>query len=424
VKFPLLQRVRKDGAALRAEWRRPALSARRKALLLTLISLFGWSVWNGFRHFEHPWSDLSRGQFTDHFSHMNAARIFPRMGLDIWRVPIADRYRRLISQELDRLPEDIRVGASGTGGVFDVPSWPKNKPLAISWSNKTRMYPPGDMLLVAPIALLYHFTDLSFRDACRLLIGWFIVLTHVALFCFFLAYFEGKGTGIDWLICFFAYTQAMYWTLEGFYDAVAIVPLIVCLRFMAQRRGLAAGVAYCVGALLHFRVFFQAPWAIWALAIMVREKFWKRFGVREAIAVTFAVGCAGVSLFVFWLDWASLANVVVNNPLRHGSALENRALIWNFKVLLLACGVAFLWARAWFDLVSLAWLGLVALNLREAYYWHFLISSAWLVAPARREMARGVRLAFLMSVVAILFTSDMAAPNWFRLLYHDLKVVP
>jgi hypothetical protein len=39
-------------------------------------------------------------------------------------------------------------------------------------------------------------------------------------------------------------------------------------------------------------------------------------------------------------------------------------------------------------------------------------------------MARGVRLAFLMSVVAILFTSDMAAPNWFRLLYHDLKVVP
>ena len=99
-------------------------------------------------------------------------------------------------------------------------------------------------------------------------------------------------------------------------------------------------------------------------------------------------------------------------------------MIWNFEVLLLVCGVAFLWARAWFDLVSLAWLGLVALNLREAYYWHFLISSAWLVAPARREMARGVRLAFLMSLVAILFTSDMAAPNWLRLLYHDLKVVP
>jgi hypothetical protein len=111
---------------------------------------------------------------------------------------------------------------------------------------------------------------------------------------------------------------------------------------------------------------------------MVREKFWKRFGVREGIAATFAIGCAGISLFVFWLDWASLSNVVVNNPLRHGAALEDRALIGNFKILLFVCGVAFLWARAWFDLVSLAWLGLVALNLREAYYWHFLISSAWL----------------------------------------------
>jgi hypothetical protein len=50
---------------------------------------------------------------------MNAARIFPRMGLDVWRVPIADRYRRLTSQELDRLPEDIRVGASGTDGLFN-----------------------------------------------------------------------------------------------------------------------------------------------------------------------------------------------------------------------------------------------------------------------------------------------------------------
>jgi len=51
------------------------------------------------------------------------------------------------------------------------------------------MYPPGDMLLVAPIAALYHYTNLSFGGACHLLIGWFIVLAHSALFYFFLMLF-------------------------------------------------------------------------------------------------------------------------------------------------------------------------------------------------------------------------------------------
>lgn len=408
-----------DIATLRNEWRRSPHSARRKALLLTLISLAGWSVWNGERRFEHPWGDLSRGQFTDHFSHMNAARVFPRMGLDIWRVPIAQRYRRLTHQEMEAMPEDVRQGGSGTGGTFYVPGWPKNKPLVTSWSDKTRMYPPGDMLLVAPIAILYHTTDLSLKGACRLLLGWFIVLAHVALFFFFLSYFEGGGSGIDWLICFFAYCQVMYWTLEGFYDAVAIVPLVLSLRYMAGRRGLAAGVAYCVGALLHFRVFFQAPWALWALGIMLRERFWHSFGPRDAVAAAVAVLCATVSLYVFWLDWASLGNVYINNPFRSANTPTNRALLWNFEVLLLVCGIAFLWTRAWFDLVTLAWLGVVTLYLREAYYWHFLISSAWLLAPARRPMARGVRLAFLMSTIVILFGTDAGGAQWFRLMYHD-----
>jgi hypothetical protein len=29
----------------------------------------------------------------------------------------------------------------------------------------------------------------------------------------------------------------MYWTLEGFYDEVAIVTLVVCARYLGRRRG-------------------------------------------------------------------------------------------------------------------------------------------------------------------------------------------
>ena len=56
-----------------------------RALLVTLLSLAAWGVW-GYRHPNpHPWQDLTRGVYTDHFSHLNAARAFVRVGPRIYR---------------------------------------------------------------------------------------------------------------------------------------------------------------------------------------------------------------------------------------------------------------------------------------------------------------------------------------------------
>jgi hypothetical protein len=412
-----LTALRADFAAMLPRCLRRLSSAQRKALLVTLISMLGWSLWNGLRTYEHPWGDLSKGKFTDHFSHMNAARIFPHMGIDIWRVPIASKYRALTWAEMAETPKDIQAGASLTGGVYYVPGWPKDKPLAIGWSQKTRMYPPGDMLLVAPIAIAYHYTSLTLTGACRLLLGWFIVLAHVALYFFFLNLFESKGSGLDWLVTFFVYSPVMYWTIEGFYDAVAIVPLVLCARYIHRRRGLAAGVAYCVGALLHFRVFFQAPWALWALGLMLRDRFWRRLRVRHVLGILVALVCACVSLLVFWLDWKSLRGVQIFNPFFHAFSAHDKAMLWNFKVLLVLCGAVFLTSRAWLDLISLAWLGLAAIGLREFYYWHLVISTAWIAAPAKRPVVRAARLVFIMTTVAILF-GDPSAPSWLWMLHQ------
>ena len=413
--LPTLRKIRIYFAARR--WLRRLRTAQGRALVVTLVSLIGWSVWNGFRTFDHPWGDLSGGEFTDHFSHMNAARLFPALGSDLWRVPIAQRFRPLTPGELAHVPEDLRMGASRTGGLYFVPGWPRDKPLVISWSHKTRMYPPGDLLLVAPIAALYHYTRLSFSGACRMLLGWFLVLAHVALFFFFLTYFEDGRSGIDWLACFLVYSQVIYWTLEGFYDPVVMVPMILCARYLAQRRGLAATVAYCVGAMLHFRVFFQAPWPLCAIWFMVRDKIWQRVQPRDAVALTIAGLCASTALYVCWLDWGSLSSVPLNNPLRGGFGALSKPMLWNFEVVLLACMAALLLAQAWFDLVSLAFLGLIAMSLREFYAWHFVISMSWIAAPTKRPMVRGVRLAFLFSTITIVFNQTFL-PNWLGMLFH------
>jgi hypothetical protein len=408
-------RLRDDLVAMQPRWLRRLGSARRKALLVTLISLFGWSLWNGLRTYEHPWGDLSRGKFSDHFSHMNAARVFPRMGIDIWRVPIASRFRQLTWREMAEMPEDVQAGGSLSGGVFYVPGWPKTKPLAIGWSIKPRMYPPGDMLLVAPIAAIYHYTSLSLTGACRLLLGWFIVLAHAALFFFFLNVFESKDRGLDWLVAFLVYSHVMYWTLEGFYDAAVIVPLVICTRYLGRRRGLAAGVAYCVAAFFHFRAFFHAPWALWAVGSMLRNRFRRSLRPRHVFAIGVALACATASLAVFWLDWDSLRNVISNNPLRFPNTPHDRALAWSFKVVVAVCALAFVASRAWLDLLSLAWLAFVAVKLREFYYWHMLISTSWIAAPASRSVVRAARLAFLLGLLAIVFR-DPFAPDWLWML--------
>jgi hypothetical protein len=413
-----LQRLRNDFAAMQPGWLRRTSTAQRKALACTLISLLGWSVWNGFRQFDHPWGDLSRGQFTDHFSHMNAARIFPRIGRDIWRHPIMDQFRTLDPDELSRLPSDVRPGASGTGGVFYVPGWPSDKPLAISWSQKSRMYPPGDMVLVAPIALLYHYTSLPFTEACRLLFALFLVTAHVALFFFFLTYFESQGSGIDWLVCFLVYSHVIHWTLEGFYDPVAIIPLVLCVRYIGRNKGLAAVVAYCAGAFLHFRVFFQAPWAAWGAWLMLRGRFWRHLRARHVVALVIASGLGLVSLYTFGLDWESLQHVGINNPFRHASVIENKSMVWNLDILLVVCGLTLLACRAWFDLVTIAWMALITFTLREFYAWHLLVSMAWFVAPSPGRTVRGVRVAFLVTLMALAFGETFAL-NWPRMLYHS-----
>ena len=397
-------------ALCRVPYRRDS-SPRRKALTITLASLTLWSVWNGVRTLDHPWGDLSRGVFTDHLSHMNAARLFPRVGSDLWRKPIAKMFRPLTDPEMAHMPADIRAGGSGTGGVYLVPGWPPTKPLVMSWTGKSRMYPPGDMLLVAPIAALYHFAPISFKTTCRILLGWFVVAAHLALYWFLLAYFEGPRSGIEWLGVFFLYSAMIYWALEGFYDCATMVPLALCARYLGKRRSLAAIVAYCVAAFVHFRAFFLAPWAVYAALLVLKDRAWRRWTRRDVPAMVVAVVCAGASLYAFWLDLPDLRISGVSNPLLLGSPGLNVPMAWNVAILLAFCVGMLVWSRAWLDAAVLAWLGFTIFSLREFCWWHMLISMSWIGAPADRQIIRAVRLAFLVTVGSLAIGQQFG-PVW------------
>jgi hypothetical protein len=371
-------------------------SARRRALIVTLISLFAWEAWEGLRVFHHPWGDLKGETYTDHLSHMNAARVFPRVGLDIWRRGYARLFRRLTPSEIKRLPRDVRSGGSGTGGIFAVPGWDPAKPLVSSWTSIPRNYPPGDMLLVAPVAALYALTPLSFTTANRLLLMLFLLYAHLALFwCLELA-FEPMPEQLTrewarWLTIAVVYIEVIHWTLDGFYDAAALAPLILCARFLRDRRGLAAMAAFCVAAFIHFRAFFFAPWALYALVMTVRERQWRQWKLGGVVGLAAAGVLGALSLGVFFILWPSLSHVRIHNHLNPGSSPGWRVavLLLLFLVLVAGGARALYRSRAWLDLAVLGWMGLMLVSLREAYPWHALLAVLpWLCAPPSVEAPR------------------------------------
>ncbi len=379
----------------------PKPDPRRRALVLTTLSLLAFLTWNQLRVFKHPWGDLSGGTYTDHLSHMNAARAFPRVGLDIWRKPAIALTREPTAEERAQFPADVHPGGSWKGGIYVMDGFPLDKPWVTSWGQIPRLYPPGDMLLVAPIAYLYQHTSLSLTGANRGLYALFLIYAHAAIFLIVLSVLEEDWRKRPVLVVasIAACVVILVWTLQGFYDAAALTPLILCARYLRARRGLAACVAFSAAAFIHFRAFFFVPWALYGLWLFFRERQYSTPRLRDFAVGAMGIFCAGSALFVFQLISPVLAQQHVNNSVNLAAG-DGFALVM-FSLVALACGSALVYARAWFDVVTFAWMALMLLFVKEAHEWHIVIPLAWLAAPVilalprRAELVRGARLVLL-----------------------------
>jgi hypothetical protein len=402
---------------------------RRWPLLITLVSLLSWGTWRTLHDAGHPYGDLSRGKFTDHVSHLNTTRLFAKVGLDLYRKPIASHARPLTEEEQLALPKDIDPKGPQRE-VLMVDGWPIDKPLVASWTGRPRMHPPGDHVLVGPVALLYHHTSLSFTGANRLLILLFLVYAHIAMFVVLDTWARatrsrllGPGVLVSALVCL----EAVHWSFEGFYEPIMIAPLLLMARALATRRWLAAGLFYAIAVTIHFRALFFMPWALAAVAGAVSTRAWKEWRGWDLVALAATVILVTIAATVFLLLWPTLRSLPVeHNPASwtaHGDPQARRALL----AMAIAAGLVLAWSRAWLDVLVLAWMTVMFVSLRESYEWDLLTAMAWLPAPViglegggmravrREEAVKAARLVFMMFAGVMLFRNDLI-PTWFRQL--------
>lgn len=393
-------------------------------LLFTLVSCCGWVIWLDMSPTYHPWGDLARGSFTDHFSHMNAARAFARIGTDIYRFGPRGVYPAVEGADYVRLPADVRYGGSWTGGIYALPGLRRDKPWVTSWSDRPRLYPPGDLLLVSPVALLYDQSDTSLAEACTLLIMLFMVYSHVSLgLAFRLAAPELKlATPVLWASVIVIYLEAVHWTLQGFYDFAAAAPLIMCIYYLRERRAVAAALCYCIAAFFHFRVFFLAPLSLYAAWIFIVDRQWRSMTKGTWAALAGVVVLSVVVLWVFKVLYPTLSTMPVTNVAHFSFWPINKEITLWVVAVALVCALVLAYARAWVDLAILIWLLGMMLALREAQPWHSLLLMVWLLVPAfyarpdATEAVRFVRGVFL-AYCAVALLRGQLWPSWIPLVW-------
>jgi hypothetical protein len=375
--------------------------------------LWAWWTW-ALQQACHPYHDLSCGTYTDHFSHMNTARLFTEVGADIWRRPLEENGRPLTDAERAALPRDIAIANEDAMRTFD--GWPSAKPFLSSWSMNPRFHPPGDMLLTAPVALLYGSSDISFSTANLLLILLFILYVHAPIYLILRRWDGGHLQAPGLLIAAVVYLELIHWALQGFYEGLLVAPLLLCARSLYRRSGTVALFWFSVAALFHFRALFLLPWAIYALYLLVTQREWRVWGRRGQVlaSATFVLGLASFVPFV--LLWPALTGIEVTAALNPGDPQFQPFKLAPLQVAVVVTVAALASVEAWLDIAVIAWLALMSVVVREAYPWDILTMLAWLLAPiAAGRAASRVRDARVFAVLclSVVVFHNALAPEWF-----------
>jgi hypothetical protein len=322
---------------------------------------------------------------------MNAARLFPRVGTALWRTPIDRLLSPATGAEQALAPEDVR----SVGTLYSVPGWPPQKPFAGVWTSLPRPYPPGVLLIVAPIAALYHWTPLSFSWADHLLILLFLACAHFAFYQIARgAPAEGRTLYAGAAVV--AYVYVTFWTLRGFYDPAVLVPLIVCGESIYRSNPLRACGAFAIALFVHFRALFYVPWALLAGWQLVEQRAWRSWSFRDWAFAAAGLVVAGVALYTLVLVAPAMDHLPLANPV-HVGALRTSS-VTAFAASIVLAGWLFARERAHLDIAMLVWFSVMIVAIRQLQAWHAFVFVPWVFAPAPSPSARFARIQWALVV--------------------------
>jgi hypothetical protein len=364
------------------------------------------------------YADFSCGTFTDHFSHVGLARVFPTVGFEIYEGPRGELGRALTPEEQAALPEDIRT----MGGLRTFEGWRADKPFFTTWPTIPSFYPPGDLVMFAPVAAAYSFTGMSFTDMNLATMELLLVYAHVSVFLMLLVNSKRPGGGAaDALALVIAYVLIMRSTIEGFYDGGWIAPLVIAPLFLARRAGLQTMTLFTMSVFAHYRGLFLLPWGVQGALDFVRGREWRSWTLQKSALAAATLVMGGLAATTFLITRGAMSAHQMTNIFNPSLDSFHRNDLVALALVTLPAAIVFAKRRAWLELATLVWVVTLITQLPETYSWDSLALVPWLVAPSLSPsrddpVVRGVRAATVFLIAVVVFSAPISALNldWFR----------
>lgn len=375
----------------------------RRAFACLAVSWFAWAF--VLLHVPGP-TDRSAWNAVlgdgDHWSHVGQTALFLEHGFDIYKGALTRycstpwppaEYQRLRAEQC---PADSMCNDPGAS----------SRNLCVCWQQFPPSYPPGLFLYSLPETLLYLHANLSFAAMNLLSLLKYLAGAHLLLWILFKMVFEAPerdelpgGMGwepgnplLRWSLFSLLYLVVIKWTLDGFYDPLAIFPLFLAVYFLIRRRSTDAFLALSSSLFLQFRALWYLPVFSAAAIGMLREREWRRSSVSFAARAALSFLMIGLSLYAFVLIYPFLRHFPRGNPVEWRSLKVWGAQSWDLLLPSAAILAYLLLNRSWLMFATVAWQLVMIVQTLQIMPWHVLFLLP-LFALARVRGGRGEMVA-------------------------------
>ncbi|MBS2017304.1 MAG: hypothetical protein JST00_30755 [Deltaproteobacteria bacterium] len=376
------------------EWLRQPGAWVRGLVVLTFLASFGFVA---FARID-PTGTLRGGGHTDHVAHMGETRAMLVSPGGLWRQSPNELFRRLPAERVAALPEDIRAFLRAyppenydAPRAYDVPGFPPDRPLVLTWSETPKLYPPGVFVIAAPSAILHHLGIVSFGTANRiflaiLLLAWSL-MARSWLDEWTVASPPSRGREIATSVVL-AFTW--YWAMEGMYDVVAVCFATWALRATRKERYGTACLLWGASFMVHSRLLTLAP--LFVLAMVRGLRAWTTTTRSERARFVAGAGLVGSSLGFAAYIQPSLARVVAVRPsppnVVHPTSTHAFVLV-TYVLFVLILAAVLRWERLRWDAVVVVFAAMAFSLQRCVAAWYFLPIVAWVMSPPGDRPATG-----------------------------------
>lgn len=279
------------------------LISKKELIISLVLSLLITAFIHSFGSQHHTFSGAE-----DNISNISSAYLFRKIGLEIYKKPTQD-FLTSTNELHPSYPEYAKPYQ-----FFKLEG--QKKPLYLVWPNIPRPYPIGAWLWYAPSSFLVFDLDYSIREATLFTTFGSIIVAHICFFLFLNLFLVGFDfsiftykRGIDWIILFFCYTQFVFWSGQGQYDLIAMVPLLCMLYAYRSKNYALALFCYGVSLFFHFRGLFDLGLTLFCIYLFIKDCFennFKNLSPKNYFYLISSIILALVAIVIFYWNTSHL----------------------------------------------------------------------------------------------------------------------